>query len=185
MRTFTLIAVASAAIVSAQTAAQNATAAALAAQIPACVIPCDDAAISSVGCGLTDYACHCAHGTQLSQIIPGCLANSTCSQSDLALFASIPPKICAALNSSANATSTTTATPVGTAVSSGRPSATANSTTTRTTFVSNTGSATATPSGPSASPSAPAQQHSGAGSLSPVISGLFGLLGAGLLFAAL
>jgi hypothetical protein len=68
---------------SAQSAAQNATAAALAAQIPECARSCDDAGIAKVGCGLEDYACHCAHGSQLAVLIPPCLANSTCSPADL------------------------------------------------------------------------------------------------------
>jgi CFEM domain len=70
--------------VSAQTAAQNASAAALAAQIPACALPCDQAAILSVGCGLTEYSCHCAHGSQLAVLIPPCLEkNATCTPTEL------------------------------------------------------------------------------------------------------
>jgi hypothetical protein len=47
--------------------------------------PCDKAAIASVGCGETDYACHCAHSTQLQSIVVPCLQNSsTCTSSDLA-----------------------------------------------------------------------------------------------------
>ena len=69
---------------SAQTAQQNASAAAIAAMIPACARPCDDSAITQVGCGLTDYACHCAHGTQLAALIPTCLtSNSNCTAADL------------------------------------------------------------------------------------------------------
>ena|ERR1700759_2049473 len=70
--------------VSAQTAQQNSSAAAIAAKIPACARPCDDTAITQVGCGLTDYACHCAHGTQLAALIPPCLtSNSNCTTADL------------------------------------------------------------------------------------------------------
>lgn len=71
------------AFASAQTASQNATAAALAAQVPECARACDDAAITKVGCNLDDYSCHCAHGSQLSTIIPPCLKNSTCTPTDL------------------------------------------------------------------------------------------------------
>lgn len=73
-----------AAFASAQSSAQYACAAAYAAQIPDCVKSCDDAAITQVGCNLTDYACHCAHGSQLATLIPPCLQNSTCSSADLA-----------------------------------------------------------------------------------------------------
>ncbi|KAF4625124.1 hypothetical protein G7Y89_g13044 [Cudoniella acicularis] len=108
----------------AQTAYQNATAASLAAQIPSCALPCDDAAIKSVDCALTDYACHCAHGAQLAVIIPPCLANSTCTSADLQTFGAIPPKICAALNGTATSNSTSTASPTPVSVSwAGRNSA--------------------------------------------------------------
>jgi hypothetical protein len=71
-------------VVLGQSAAQNASAASFAAQIPDCARPCDDAAITEIGCGLTDYACHCANGAQLANLIPPCLtSNSTCSPSDL------------------------------------------------------------------------------------------------------
>jgi hypothetical protein len=154
MRFSTSIIVATiAASVSAQSASQIAAAAALAAQIPECAKKCDDAGITSVGCSLTDYACHCAHGSQLALVIPPCLKNSTCTTSDLqgkfsyqlqnvnievivcankiAAFGAIPAQICAALNSTASANSTTT-----------------------TSSAKGSGSATATPSGPTASGSA-------------------------------
>ncbi|KAF2666622.1 hypothetical protein BT63DRAFT_313277 [Microthyrium microscopicum] len=97
---------------SAQTASQNASAAAIAAQIPSCAIPCDNSAIQQVGCGLTDYSCHCAHGDQLATLIPPCLTkNATCSSADLQKFGTIPAKICAALNStSTNSSATSTVT---------------------------------------------------------------------------
>ena len=53
--------------------------------------PCDKAAIASVGCGETDYACHCAHSTQLQSIVVPCLQNSsTCTSSDLASILPFP-----------------------------------------------------------------------------------------------
>ena len=59
-------------------------------------LPCDKAAIASVGCGETDYACHCAHSSQLQSIVVPCLQNSSnCSSSDLQ---SAPPLFLSELN---------------------------------------------------------------------------------------
>jgi hypothetical protein len=47
-------------------------------------IPCDTTAITAVGCGLTDYACHCANSDKIRPLALPCLQNnSTCSSSDL------------------------------------------------------------------------------------------------------
>ncbi|KAE9366760.1 hypothetical protein N431DRAFT_429564 [Stipitochalara longipes BDJ] len=84
----------------------------LAAQLPSCVLPCDKAAIASVGCGETDYACHCAHSTQLQSIVVPCLQNSsTCTSSDLQTFGTLVKQICLNLNVTGNGTSTATSTP--------------------------------------------------------------------------
>ncbi|KAK5735172.1 hypothetical protein LTR17_008338 [Elasticomyces elasticus] len=189
MLAFTVLAIVSATLVSAQSASQNASAAALAAQIPACAVPCDDAAILSTGCGLTEYACHCAHGAQLSQLIPACLkANATCSTADLTLFGTLPLKICAALNSTAPAGTGTAASAGVTASANSTRTSTAVQSTTVTsagsTYVSTIpGSATATPSGPTSS--GPAPSSTNAASLNGAVSGLLGAVGAGILYLAL
>ncbi|KAK3657852.1 hypothetical protein LTR56_002234 [Elasticomyces elasticus] len=192
MLAFTLLAIVSATLVSAQSASQNASAAALAAQIPACAVPCDDAAILSTGCGLTEYACHCAHGAQLSQLIPACLkANATCSTADLTLFGSLPLKICAALNSTAPAGTGTAASAGITASANSTRTSTAVQSTTVTsagsTYVSTIpGSATATPSGPTSSATGgPAPSSTNAASLNGAVRGLLGAVGAGILYLAL
>ncbi|KAK3678922.1 hypothetical protein LTR78_001375 [Recurvomyces mirabilis] len=203
MRSYVLLIAATAIAVSAQTASQNATVAALAAQIPACTTQCDDAAFAQVGCGATDYACHCAHGAQLQAILPGCLKNSTCSADDLALFATIPPKICAALNST---TSSTTAaggnsTGSGIAASSGLPVNSANRTTIMTSTMSGSAGgstvtstmavtsggvvATNTPAGPSATTGGAASSTSRAAAYTHAANGLLGVAGVGLMFLAL
>lgn len=83
MRFSTFTITAFAASVSAQSASQITQCDALAAQIPACVLPCDDAGFKAIGCTPEDYACHCANGAKLATIIPSCLKNSTCSSTDL------------------------------------------------------------------------------------------------------
>lgn len=69
--------------VSAQSVSQIAQCDALVAQIPSCVLPCDDAGFKAVCCTAEDYACHCTNGAKLATIIPSCLKNSTCSSTDL------------------------------------------------------------------------------------------------------
>ncbi|PMD51469.1 uncharacterized protein K444DRAFT_669265 [Hyaloscypha bicolor E] len=97
-------------LIAAQDLSQE-TDAQLAAQLPPCVEPCDKAAIASVGCGETDYACHCAHSTQLQSIVVPCLQNSsTCTSSDLATFGTLVKQICLNLNVTGNGTSKTTST---------------------------------------------------------------------------
>ncbi|KAE9964078.1 hypothetical protein EG328_010795 [Venturia inaequalis] len=160
-----------AASVSAQSASQIAQCDALAAQIPACALPCDDAGFKAVGCTAEDYACHCANAAKLTTIIPPCLKNSTCSSTDLATFSTIPGKICEVLSNSTASTNSTSS---------------ANSTST-TTSLTGSGSATATPSGPKASGSATGSSASasstvtgGAGALN-VASTVFAVAGVGAL----
>ncbi|KAK5019291.1 hypothetical protein BJ546DRAFT_523939 [Cryomyces antarcticus] len=93
--------------------------ASFAAQIPACVEPCDHAAITSVGCNLTDYACHCSHGAQLKALILPCLQNSSnCTTAELTKFGTLVGELCVAVNATAaNATAAaanTTASATGT-----------------------------------------------------------------------
>ncbi|KAK3046488.1 hypothetical protein LTS18_013353 [Coniosporium uncinatum] len=153
------VALSAAAAVQAQTAAQSASAAAIAATIPDCVRPCDDAAIAQVGCPLEDQACHCAHGAQLSKILPPCLLqNSTCTPAELQFFGTLPPKICAALG-----LGNATAPVAGANATAGAGAGTGNV------------SATATPTG-SSSPAA----YTGAAAVSGVATGLFAVVGAGL-----
>ncbi|PMD24423.1 hypothetical protein NA56DRAFT_745836 [Hyaloscypha hepaticicola] len=98
------------AIISAQNLSQE-TDSQLAAQLPSCVLPCDKAAIASVGCRETDYACHCAHSSQLQSIVVLCLQNSlTCSSSDLQTFGTLVKQICLNINVTGNGTSTSTVT---------------------------------------------------------------------------
>ncbi|RMY88587.1 hypothetical protein D0861_04743 [Hortaea werneckii] len=147
--------------VSALNAAQNASAAALAAQIPACAMPCDKSGIKAVGCGLTDYACHCAHGPELAVSIPSCLQkNSACNATDLQIFAAIPPKICAVVNGTVISSATGSGISmmptgsVGTGLNNTVVSTyTASATTALTSTESNTGPAMHTVSGPTRSSS--------------------------------
>ena len=45
---------------------------------------CDSAAIETVGCGETDYACHCAKSDQIKALLLPCLQkNSNCTSSEL------------------------------------------------------------------------------------------------------
>ncbi|TKA80100.1 hypothetical protein B0A49_02445 [Cryomyces minteri] len=92
--------------------------ASFAAQIPACVESCDHAAIASVGCGLTDYPCHCSHGAQLKALILPCLQNSSnCTTAELTKFGTLVGQLCVAVNATAaNATAAanTTASATGT-----------------------------------------------------------------------
>ncbi|RMY34106.1 hypothetical protein D0866_05476 [Hortaea werneckii] len=158
MRAFVHLVILGASTVSALTAAQNASAAALAAQIPTCAVPCDESGIVAVGCGLKDYACHCAHSTELAAFIPSCLQkNSTCNATDLQIFAAIPPKICAVVNGTAisrggSGVSMRPTGSVGTIMNSTAVSTTsAFATTTSTGTANNTGSAMHTVSGPTRS----------------------------------
>ncbi|KAI7279866.1 hypothetical protein KC345_g5116 [Hortaea werneckii] len=160
MHAFVYLVVLGASTVLALNAAQNASAAALAAQIPTCALPCDESGIRAVGCELKDYACHCAHGTEFAASIPSCLQNnSTCSATDLQIFAAIPPKICAVVNRTASSSggsgiSMRPTGGIGTGVNSTVTSTTGTSAkTTLTGTASNTGSATHTVSGPTRSSS--------------------------------
>ncbi|KAI7545369.1 hypothetical protein KC331_g6253 [Hortaea werneckii] len=161
MRALVHLVILGASTVSALTAAQNASAAALAAQIPACALLCDESGIRAVGCGLMDYACHCAHGTELAASIPSCLQkNSTCSATDLQAFAAIPSKICAVVNGTATSSGDSSVSmrptgSVGTTMNSTAISTTNTSakTTLAGTASNNTGSATHTVSGPTRSSS--------------------------------
>ncbi|RMZ08597.1 hypothetical protein D0864_01704 [Hortaea werneckii] len=161
MHAFVHLVILGASTVSALNAAQNASAAALAAQIPACAVPCDESGIKAVGCGLEDYACHCAHGAELAVSIPSCLQkNSTCNATDLQIFAAIPPKICAVVNGTAISSaprSGSSMRPTG-SVGTGRSSlgistTNASATADLTATASNTVSATHTVSGPTRSSS--------------------------------
>ncbi|TID25678.1 Polyphosphoinositide phosphatase [Venturia nashicola] len=152
MRFSTFAITAFAASVTAQSASQIAQCDALAAQVPACVIPCDDAGFKAVGCTAEDYACHCTNAAKLTEIIPSCLKNSTCSTTDLQTFSTIPAQICAVLSNSTASINSTSG---------------ANSTST-TTSLTGYGSATATPSGPKGSGSV---TGSGAGSSSTATGG--------------
>ncbi|RMX90420.1 hypothetical protein D0869_00124 [Hortaea werneckii] len=158
MRAFVHLVILGASTVSALTAAQNASAAALGAQIPSCALPCDEFGIRAVGCGLKDYACHCVHGTELAASIPSCLQkNSTCNATDLQIFAAIPPKICAVVNSTATSrggsgVSMRPTGSVGTIMNSTAILTTSGpATTTLTGTANNTGSATHTVSAPTRS----------------------------------
>ncbi|OCK81036.1 hypothetical protein K432DRAFT_381686 [Lepidopterella palustris CBS 459.81] len=89
------------AVVLAQTPAQYA------AQIPQCSETCDQYGIRKVGCGLTDYACHCANSNALKAVVVPCLQhNSTCTPSELTQFATLVGEICAALNTTTSPTGT-------------------------------------------------------------------------------
>ncbi|OTA39408.1 hypothetical protein BTJ68_00596 [Hortaea werneckii EXF-2000] len=160
MHAFVHLVLLGASTVLALNAAQNASAAALAAQIPACALPCDESGIRAVGCELKDYACHCAHGTELAASIPSCLQkNSTCSATDLQIFAAIPPKICAVVNGTASSSGSSGVSmkptgSVGTGMNSTVTSTIGTSAqTTMTGTASNTGFATHTVSGPTRSSS--------------------------------
>ncbi|PMD33942.1 hypothetical protein L207DRAFT_517958 [Hyaloscypha variabilis F] len=97
-------------LISAQNLSQE-TDSQLAAQIPSCALACDTAAIASVGCGETEYACHCAHSSQLQSLVVPCLQNSsTCTTADLETFGTLVKQICLNLNVTGNGTSSATST---------------------------------------------------------------------------
>jgi len=151
----------------AQTPAQQSAAAALAAQIPACARACDNAAILAAGCGLTEYLCHCAHGSFLAATIPPCLiANSTCTSTDLATFAALPAKICAAIGFGTSTTSSA----LSTSSSSSHPT------------VGPTGTKSQGPTGGSGGATATASIVKGNNGVGfDVNGGLFAMFGAGLM----
>jgi hypothetical protein len=46
--------------------------------------PCDMMSIAAVGCGETDYACHCAHTDQITALLQPCLKKSSnCTSAEL------------------------------------------------------------------------------------------------------